>query len=79
MIKIMFNKLSGKPKDGDVIEYISGLTTISIFLSVLMLYLGLRTYPQHHIGSIYFGLMTIALAWQAGWGMSVERFKKSKK
>ena len=79
MIKIIFTYLSGKPKDGDVVENISILTIIGMLLSIIMLYLGFRTYPQHHIGSIYFGLMTIALAWQAGWGMSIERFNKSEK
>lgn len=62
--------LSGEPKDGNVIEKIniwkfSWLMLLSIFLGII---------------AVIFNLLILVpvatlFAWQAGWGMSIERFK----
>jgi len=64
--------LSGRPKDGDIIECINPI----VVLPTLMIAFILMCWGIKFKNPIY-GIMSMLFSWQVGWGMSVERFKKN--
>lgn len=70
-MKNLFKSLSGRPKDGKIQESIKPAIAIPQgFLSLLLMLIAINT------NSILAGIMSLLFAWQIGWGMSIERFKK---
>lgn len=70
----VFKALSGRPKDGDIIECIRPMIVMPQLMMTLLL-------MAWGIGSknFLFGLLALLFAWQMGWGMSIERFSNSEK
>lgn len=64
--------LSGRPKDGDIIECIRPVIVLPMFMMAFILMCW--SIKSKYLG---FGLMSMLFSWQIGWGMSIERFKKS--
>jgi|GEM_PF-5475500 len=73
-MKKYIKKLSGRPKDGDIVECIRPFIVIPTFLLAFIL-----MYWSIKLNFIGFGIMSMLFSWQIGWGMSIERFKKSDK
>ena len=67
-----FKKLSGEPKDGDIIECIKPVTaSIQIIFSISLMLLAMK------YDNILAGIMSLLFSWQIGWGMSIKRFYKN--
>jgi len=77
-MKNIFKTLSGRPKNGNITETIRPLIFYpQLLFCIITMFLGFSsTYP---IEKLMFSVGSIALAWQLGWGMSIERFIKSEK
>lgn len=73
-LKQIFKALSGRPKNGDIIECIRPMIVMPQLMMTLLL-------MAWGIGSrnFMFGLLALLFAWQMGWGMSIERFSNSEK
>ena len=72
--KELLKKITGRPKEGDVIECINPVTMLPIFmLSIIFMVAGIKR------DNLFCGLFSMLLSWQIGWGMSIERFKNSEK
>lgn len=72
-MKNIFKLLSGRPKDGDVIECIRPIIVLPQFMiTILLMTWGIR------FRNPLIGIMALIFAWQIGWGMSIERFNKNK-
>lgn len=71
-MKKYIKMLSGRPKDGYIIECIRPFIVIPTFvLAFILMYCGIK------FNCIGFGIMSMLFSWQIGWGMSIERFKKN--
>lgn len=64
-----FKILSGRPKDGDIIECIKFFP----FVILCIISIGLVIYG-FNINNPIPCLMALVFAWQNGWSMSIERF-----
>jgi hypothetical protein len=72
--KKIVENLSGRPKSGNIVECITPITGIPMFLfSLLFMILAIK------FKSFTFGFLSIIFAWQIGWGMSIERFNNNEK
>lgn len=70
-MKHIFEILSGRPKDGDVIECIRPIIVMpQLMLTLLMMIWGIG------FKNFILGILALFSAWQMGWGMSIERFKR---
>lgn len=73
-MKKFFKLLSGRPKNGNVKECFKPFITIpQLILSIVLMIMAVKS---NSINSLFYGIMSIALSWQLGWGMSIERFIK---
>lgn len=72
--KELFKKMTGRPKEGDVIEYINPVVVLPI---AMISFLSMVWAIKFH--NIFLGIFSMMFAWQIGWGMSIERFKNSEK
>lgn len=71
-MKKILKKISGKPKDGDIIECINPIfASIQTIISFSLMLSAIRH------DNILLGIMSLLFAWQIGWGMSIERFCKN--
>ncbi|MDD4779161.1 MAG: hypothetical protein PHT02_00965 [Tissierellia bacterium] len=75
-MKNFFKILSGRPKNGNVVEYIKPFIFFpQLIIASIVMYQG---FTCKHIGyKLILAIIAIIFAWQAGWGMSIERFVKS--
>lgn len=72
--KELFKKITGRPKEGDVIECINPVIVLPIgMISICSMFMATKSQ------NIFLGLFSLAFAWQIGWGMSIERFKNSER
>lgn len=72
--KELFKKMSGRPKEGDIIECIKPVVVLPIaMISFLSMVLAIKFH------NIFLGMFSMIFAWQIGWGMSMERFANSEK
>lgn len=72
--KELFKKITGCPKEGDIIECINPVVVLPIaMISFLSMVLAIKFH------NIFLGIFSMMFAWQIGWGMSIERFKNSEK
>lgn len=72
--KELFKKITGRPKEGDIIECINPIfvlstATISFFFMLWAIL----------FNNIFLGILSMIFSWQIGWGMSIERFKSSER
>jgi len=75
-MKKFFKWLSGKPKNGDVIECINPiLFTFSMGVAITAILFGYST--GNYFERFFYTFVGVIFAWQAGWGMSMERFYKN--
>lgn len=73
-MKKYIKMLSGRPKDGDIIECVRPFIVVPTFMLAFILMCW--SIKFNFIG---FGIMSMLFSWQIGWGMSIERFKKNDK
>lgn len=71
-MKNFFKKISGRPKDGEIIECIKPF----IAIPQCILALGFLIFAIKN-NSFLSGITALLIAWQIGWGMSIERFYKN--
>ena len=74
MIRKILIKLSGEPKNNEIIEKVKLLKLIPLILIAIVI--GILAVAFNSYIMIPFA---VAFSWQAGWAMSIERFKKSEK
>ena len=72
--KEIFKKITGRPKEGDIVECINPIVVLPI--AMMSLFCMLWAIIFHNI---FLGLFSMLLSWQIGWGMSIERFRNSEK
>ncbi|MDU4953775.1 hypothetical protein HF846_04125 [Clostridium cadaveris] len=73
-MKKIFERLSGKPKNGDIIECMRPYIAIpQTIIAIIIMIHAIKTV------NIVAGLTSLLLTWQVGWGMSIERFIQSEK
>ncbi|MBX4266559.1 hypothetical protein [Clostridium estertheticum] len=73
-----FKIISGRPKEGYLRECIKPYIFYpQITVCIWAMYMGFTIDIPY--SKFMFAFMSVALAWQAGWGMSIERFLKSEK
>lgn len=71
-----FKAISGKPKEGSIREYIKPFVFYpQIIFCIWSMYMGFTTNIPY--AKFMFAFVSVAISWQAGWGMSIERFFKS--
>jgi hypothetical protein len=76
IMKSIFKFLSGRPKNGDVIECIRPIVFFPcIIFGIILMYKGFTS--QINIEKLLFAFLACMFIWQAGWSMSIERFRKS--
>lgn len=69
MMKKLFKILSGKPKNGDIIESVNPFIVIpQTLLSLLLMIIAIKEQQ------ILTGILALLFAWQIGWGMSIDRY-----
>lgn len=69
MMKKLLEILSGKPKNGSILESVKPYIFIpQLILSLLLLFVSIR--EQNFL----IGCIAILFAWQMGWGMSITRY-----
>ena len=68
-MKKIFKALSGKPKNGNIVECIHPF----VFFPQMLIAIGLM-YMQVKTGILIYGVFAVLISWQAGWGMSIQRF-----
>lgn len=72
--KELFKKITGRPKEGDIIECIKPVVVLpTAMVSFLFMVFSIK------FQNIFLGIFSMMFAWQIGWGMSIERFKNSEK
>ena len=70
-----FKAISGRPKEGHLRECIRPYVFYpQIVFSVWAMYMGFTTNIPY--AKFMFAFMSVAISWQAGWGMSIERYIK---
>jgi len=75
MINRFFRALGGDPKDGDVVRCIKSFIVVpQVIACATAIYVGFKHYNQHPILCLALAYISAFFAWQAGWGMSIERF-----
>lgn len=74
IIKELFKKITGKPKKGDVVECINPIVVLP--MAMISFFFMLWAIIFHNL---FLGLLSMAFAWQIGWGMSMERFRNDEK
>ena len=73
-----FKGISGRPKEGQIKECIKPFIFYpQIALCIWAMYMGFKVNLGYE--KFMFAFMSVAIAWQAGWGMSIERFINSDK
>lgn len=73
-----FKWLSGKPKDGDIVDCIKPILFIpQMLFATYLMYCGFTV--DVIAAKFIFAMMAVVISWQAGWGMSVIRFVKNEK
>ena len=71
-LKNIIKILSGRSKSGEIIECIKPIEVIGMF--IISFFFMLWAIIFHNV---FLGLFSMVFSWQAGWGMSIERFKNS--
>lgn len=72
--KELFKKITGRPKEGDIVECINPIIVLP--LAMISFFCMLWAIIFHNL---FLGLFSMLLSWQIGWGMSIERFRNSEK
>lgn len=71
-MKKFFEKISGEPKDGDIIECIKPVfASIQTVFSTGLMLIAIK------YDNVLVGIMSLLFAWQIGWGISIKRFYKN--
>jgi hypothetical protein len=77
-INQVFKSLSGRPKSGDIIECINPMTFISLLVVAFVIMFA--SFISNNLSlKFMWALGAVFLSWQAGWGMSIQRFHNSVK
>jgi len=73
-----FKIISGRPKQGDITDCIKPFIFYpQIAVCIWIMFLGFTA--NHTFSKFIYAFLAVIIAWQAGWGMSIERFIKSEK